>query len=216
MPEKNIVSKVPELTPELLAANAEQQKTWRAQFVLPDSSTEAYAASVIASNLEMLDALEIAVDKADGEEYKQIRVKLIALREETATWLGTIGKFTDAKRVAYSQRQKGLYRQYEKAVARDDADWCKHPRWAEKDGQFEQIAYREFDFPSTKHGGIVSMMRCSICDFRNGATLSADLEKLSAARAKILADTTGMTREQTTENLKSENFHTEGLRKVLR
>lgn len=216
MPEKNIVSKVPELTPELLAANEAEQKTWRAQFVLPDTSTEAYAAAVIASNLEMLDALEIAMDKAKGEERKQIRAKLIVFREETAVWLASIGKFADAKRVAHSQKQKGLYRQYEKATNRDDADWCKHPRWKEKDGKFEQITYREFDFHSTKHGVIVSMMRCSICGFRNGAALSADLDKLSAARAKILADSEGMTREQVTEKLKGENFHTEGLRKILR
>lgn len=188
MAQSEIVSKVPEVTPELLAANEEEQKQWRKQFRYTPTSADSYANNVIRDNLNILDTLERQLRETKNVlERTVIRSRIAQFRDDTAIWLASVGQFEQAGKLTTSQANRELYKAYAKAVKLADDAWCEHPPFEHIDGNLSQIAYREMEFFSDRHGRKVSMVRCSRCDFRNARELDADLKKLSDHRAAAVA-----------------------------
>lgn len=183
MSETKNVSKVPEITPELIAQNGDQQRQWRERFRVPAVSVDAYAVSVIADNLKTLDALDAQIEKARYSEHHALRKKARMIRSDTAVWLATLGFFDEAASITLDKKRRELYRDYSKAVKRNDSAWCSHPEFEYIDGQPSQIAYREFDF--TLGGRRRSMIRCRKCGFRNAKDLPDKMKKLSEYRAGV-------------------------------
>lgn len=181
------VSKVPAITPELLEQNEEEQKRWRALYEVRHVSAESYADIVIKDNLNILDALEAQLGRARFGEKALIREKIKQIRNDTATWLASIGRFETAAKLATAGDVRSLYKKYIKAIALDDSEWCEHPLFEQVDGNWSQVAYREFEFFSDAKGCRISMVRCRRCGFRNARDLDADLQKLSNHRAAAVA-----------------------------
>jgi hypothetical protein len=185
--KRKIVSKVPEITPELLEANEAEQGKWRQMFVLPETNGASYADLTINSNLNILDALASQLKYAKGSLKKEIKTKSLQLREDTAVWAESIGKFALAHALTNDKRRRRHYKECVEAIARDDGEWCAHPIFEHINGQLSQVAYRELNFHSEKHGRTVSMVRCRICGFRNAKDLNAELAKISDYRAETVA-----------------------------
>ncbi len=182
-----IVSKVPEVTPELIEKNAEFQKAWAKEFSIPETSQKTYAETVVRNNLNILDSLYQKC--ADAKDYKtttDIAGRIARLSNDTATWAESIGWFDLARKLTWRERDKERLTAMLEAQTRDDNEWCEHPIFEFIDGNPSQIAAREFDFYSNHHGKIVSMVKCSKCGFRNAKDLPAELQKLSQHRAAVV------------------------------
>lgn len=207
---------VPRITPRLLEESADNQAAWSKNFALSPSDTTDYTRQVVSSNILVLKALrEQLKQKMTEREEREILLKAEKIQDETSTWLASIGRFKEAVKFAPAGKRK-LYRAYLKAVTRGDDEWCQHPRWSDIDGNLQQNEYREFDFFSPEKGKNLSMMRCNLCGFRNARDLSADLQKLSEARARVIAISESVPKEQFEERLKKENLSGANLAQILR
>jgi hypothetical protein len=180
------VSKVPEITPELLEKNEEQQKIWREMFVVPQMSGAQYAGTVIRDNLNVLDAIDRHISEAKGELKKQLKQRSSILRHDTAIWAASIGQFELAVKLTTDKHQRKQYKQWLAADIRDDSEWCKHPIFEYVDGKMSQVAGRELEFFSVRSGKLVSMIVCNKCGFRNAKDMPAELHKLSRYRADAM------------------------------
>lgn len=183
---KNVI-KVPEITPERLEKNEEEQRTWRELFRHVPVSADEYANRVIKDNLAVLDSLDRQLRAAARFEKLGIKQKIHDIRTDTAIWLSSVGQFAAALKISTDREEKKLYRKYIAAIALADDAWCGHPLFEHIDGQLSQVAYREFDFFSDSHAKKVSMVRCRQCDFRNARDLDVELQKLSEHRAQVVA-----------------------------
>lgn len=183
MIEHKNVNKAPKITPELLAQNEEEQKQWREMLSVPRMSADTYASVVINSNLATLESLTKQIIHSSKTEREFIKTKIDQIRNDTAEWMISIGRFDDALKLAVEKSQKILLKDYIAAEALDDEEWCEHPIFEHIDGQPSQVAYREFNFFSESHARQISMTRCNICGFRNAKDLDAELKKLSEHRA---------------------------------
>lgn len=218
MSEKaKIVVKVPEITPELIQKNEEEQKKWRRLYAAPVVTADKHAEAVIRDHLATLDMLEQQTKRARRGERAPIKNKIRELRRDAAVWMASVGKFAEAETLSPDTSQKKLYRAYRKAVARPDSESCGHPNWKRNErGETEQNVYREFTFYSEKHGRRVSMVKCRECGFRNARDLSNDLQKLSDFRAasRKLAET--VPREHLEHRLKAQNLHKTNLSEIVK
>lgn len=182
------VSKVPEVTPELLTENERRQEKLRKKFTLRPSSQTAYAHTVINSNLEIIKSLEtFLAENKRAPGRISLREKIAQVSDDTAIWAVSVGQFALAASLTNNKHQRAIYRDYEKAIHRDDSEWCKHPIFEYVNGNPSQVAYREFDFLSPRHARTVSMVRCNVCGFRNAKDLDAELKKLKHAHERSLA-----------------------------
>lgn len=218
MSKKNekIVSKVPELTDELIAANEDDQRRWRKLFVAPQTSKDKYAENVIKSNLTMLDSYRRQMRNANNKTKKQLKIKANELRRDTAAWLANLGQFEAAKQLAVSTRQRRIYRDYLEAERRDNSEWCEHPIFDYVDGHLQQKAFREFDFDSPRHGRRLSMVRCNECGFRNAKDLNRELKTLSEFREKVTSLVKDVPVEQQRQILTQEKLIKTNLEEVLK
>lgn len=180
------VSKVPKITPGLLAQNEDEQKQWREMLAVPRMSADTYANTVINSNLATLESLTRQIIHSKGTDRDLLAAKTDQIRNDTAEWMSSIGRFDDALKLAVVGEQKELLNSYLKAEALDDDQWCEHPIFEYVDGQPSQIAYREFNFFSESHARQISMMRCNTCGFRNAKDLDVELRKLSEHRREVV------------------------------
>lgn len=181
------VIKVPAITPELLEKNEEQQQHWRTAFNYVHPTRETHADRVIDDNLRILNRLNYELPRATGDLQQDIRGRISAMSHDTAIWASSRGQFELAARLAQNEHDRTLYLSYEQAVERSDDEWCEHPTFRHVDGELDQIATREFDFPSDRHAGTVSMVRCRECGFRNARQLPVELKRLSEHRRQVRA-----------------------------
>jgi hypothetical protein len=166
MIEPNVI-KVPEITPELIAENERQQQEWRERFSYEAPSRETHADRVIADNLRILDHMYHALRRSSGDARDEIRARIAAMSQRYGYLGGESRPFRPGGTLDQRPEQRRLYRSYIEAVKRPDDQWCEHPLFEHVDGQLQQVATREFDFPSEHHAGTVSMLRCRHCGFRN-------------------------------------------------
>jgi hypothetical protein len=185
-PSKNL-SKVPPVTPELLAENEKEQQQWREHYRVPAVGIETHAQRVIRDNLATIDALEKSLASAKYGEKRPIRNRIKQLRNDTAIWCESIGQFEAAADLTSCRHQRKLYRRKSDAVTRPDDEWCEHPTFENVDGVVSQNCTREQDVYSDKHGRVMPLLRCRICGFRNVRELPPELQKLSEHRAAAVA-----------------------------
>lgn len=210
--QPEIVSKVPEITPELLEQNEALQKRWRKQFTPPQISIDAHAERVVQQNLMILDGLEYMWHTPAGKDKQtEIAAQIKRIRIETAEWLATLGRFEAAAKLSPNQTEQARFTAFHEATVRDDNEWCEHPLW--KNGN--QNAYRERDYYSFTHGKKVSMMRCAECGFRNGRDLDESLQRLSAHRAAVTSATRGLSKEDAARVLKQKGLATTDISAIL-
>lgn len=93
-----IVVKVPEITPELLAANQEQQDLWAKQYFYEHPTHDSYAHIVIRGMLAELDALVAASlsSETSAEERPIVQLRIVNVRRDLAAWMISIGNFKSA------------------------------------------------------------------------------------------------------------------------
>ena len=163
MSEKEIISKVPKLTEEQIAANRAFQAELRKQFSLRKPSTGDYAAKVLAHNLNQITALTLELENRNDEDLK---IRMETLTRDTMVWAESIGEFELARHLATATPDIERMNAYREAQDRPDDEWCGHPKITYKDGRPEQSAIVEFEFYSARHGKRVAMQKCCICGFR--------------------------------------------------
>lgn len=93
-----IAVKVPEITPELIAANQEQQDLWAKQYFYEHPTHDSYAHVVIRGLLTDLDALVAASLSSDtpADEREIVKVRIVNIRRDLAAWMISIGNFKSA------------------------------------------------------------------------------------------------------------------------
>jgi hypothetical protein len=180
------VSKVPEITPELLEANELEQQKWRKQFAVR-SDARTHAERVIADNLAALDSLEAARKSAAPAMRPAITARMQQIRNDTAILCNSIGQFEMAAALTTCRHQRKTYREKVRSVSRDDDEWCEHPFFQNDNGLITQNAVRESDVYSERHGRVVSTVRCRICGFRNTMVLPRELQQLHDHRSAVRA-----------------------------
>jgi hypothetical protein len=185
MPTTKNVSKVPPITPALLEQNEQEQQRWRSLYTAPHVSQDSHANRIIRDNLNTLDRLENLRKSAKPVDRPALTERIKRLKDDTAIWCDSVGQFSAAAQLTSCKHQRKLYRLRAVAVERPDDEWCEHPVFENVDGHIQQVAARERDFFSHKHGKTVSMVVCRHCGFRNAKDLPRELQKLSEHRAQI-------------------------------
>lgn len=216
MTEPKPVIKVPDITPELLEKNEAEQNRWRQFYRLPALSVDKYAELVISANLETLDVLHLQMKRANNQTRRAIKLKSQQIRRDTAVWLASLGQFEAAFNLAVTKAARRKYRSFIEAVKKTDSDWCEHPLFEFVSGAASQVAYREFDFYSERHGRRVSMVCCRKCGFRNARDLDSELRKISEHRAQTVATAKDVSRENVALKLQSEGLLRSNLAEIIK
>lgn len=107
MEDIKIVSKVPEITPELLAENEELQAELRKKFQYTAPLQKTYADTVIKGLLADIEYYQQAItENNDIETVGLLTVRLETARRDCAQWLISIGNFTLAEQMALDEHTK--------------------------------------------------------------------------------------------------------------
>jgi hypothetical protein len=187
MPTPSPVVKVPAITPDLLEKNEQDQARWRKLYTAPPTNYESYAGRIIRDHLETLDRLEAQRKSSAPADRPVLTEKIRRLKDDTAIWCDSIGQFELAAKLTSCKHQRKTYKHRAQAIDLPDDAWCEHPVFENIDGHISQVAARERDFFSHRHGKTVSMIVCRHCGFRNAKDLPKELKKLSEHRAQARA-----------------------------
>jgi hypothetical protein len=152
MPTAKNVSKVPPITPALLEQNEQEQQRWRSLYTAPHVSQDSHANRIIRDNLNTLDRLEKLRKSAKPVDRPALTERIKRLKDDTAIWCDSVGQFSAAAQLTSCKHQRRLYRLRAAAIDLPDDEWCEHPVFENVDGHIQQVAARERDFFSHKHG----------------------------------------------------------------
>lgn len=159
------------ITPEILAENAELQKTWAKNTSIPEylsSYTASWEHRDRLAFSELVDRvlrLEQAYQSASDDE--DLRGKYVLSRDELAEIFFRRGEFETAAEVAGTPVYQDLYKDYLAAEQRRDSDHCKH--WKDTNNLFIERLDMQ-----TKAYGIAPCVRCNICGYRQIRPLKPD------------------------------------------
>lgn len=111
MEEIKPVSKVPEITPELLAENEELQAELRKKFTYVAPLQKTYADTVIKGLLADIEYYQQElINRNDIETWELLNMRLKTARRDCAQWLISIGNFELAEKMALDEHTKRLCR----------------------------------------------------------------------------------------------------------
>lgn len=193
----NIVSPVPPITQELLQKNDELQREIQRALNSPkrDMRTgERIRHLMLLKNLkeqmsDLFDARRAMMRRKDDVTDIENQIAEVGKRAAKAAFHA--GEFETARELVKDKNLRAFYKSFIDAMNRDDNEHCEHPKYSDKkhpQGNFPIPNYfRERDIFSPKHGRVVAIMKCNLCDFRNIAPLTKDLAEMSERRAAFAA-----------------------------
>lgn len=197
MSKKEIVSKVPAITPELLTQNQAFQEQLSEKFNIRQESASVYGAQVVKQLVRQLTRLETGTAAGvtgDKDLWHQRRRQLIT---DIAAWAASIGEYSFAAMISEDPRLIEMAAAEDRAVA----EWCEHPYVEFKDGHVMQNAFRVGETYSFNEQQHLSVIQCRECGFTNSMPLPDELKVFSDVRAEAVKTGKDVSREAVEEQL---------------